>query len=183
MSKDSKDNDKDNVTNINIPEPSKPKEDYSTVKNKIKTELIDPSYYDDIKYNLEGRSNMKVIGDYTEIFSRILAGISSVVAFAAGFFGYNYISFIAGALNVLSLVLIIFSENAMKESKERNDVVNRLLTQLGLDKVVNIAVEPDKNLDNVVTDEKNLAHNADKMDNINKNTEKIIDDDLESEKS
>lgn len=118
------------------------RDDFSILRTKIKNELIDPSIYDDTKYNLRGRSHWKYIGDITEVISKILIGISSITAFAAGSFGNKYLSFVAGCLGVMSLVSLQFSSYSMKESKERNDIVNKLLTHVGLDNMVDIAPDP-----------------------------------------
>lgn len=120
-------------------------DDYSSVRSKIKKELIDPSYYNDVKYNLQWRSNWKWIGDVSEVLSKIFIGIAAVIAFASGFFGHTYLSFISGCLSTLSFITLHFSAYAMKESKESNYITNRLLEKLGLDDMVNIAIEPDEN--------------------------------------
>ena len=59
----------------------------------------------------------------------------------SGFFGYSYLSFISGCFSTLSLLFLHFSAYAMKESKERNDIVNRLLEKLDLDDMVDISTE------------------------------------------
>ena len=116
---------------------------YSSLASKIKNELIDPTYYNDVESNLICRSNLKIAGDILEIFSKIFIGISSVFAFAAGFFGYKYMSFISGCTSLLALLFYQFSSYTMKESKERNDIVNRIFKKIGLDDMVNIAVDQD----------------------------------------
>lgn len=109
--------------------------------NKIRTELVEPTYYSDVKYNIGSKSRWKFIGDLTETLSRIFSGLGTILAFAAGFFNYSLFSFIAGCFGITSLVLLQFSSYSMKESKERTDQVNILLEQIGIDKIANIAID------------------------------------------
>src|SRR5581483_1250606 len=92
--------------------------------NRIKKELVDKSYYNDIKFNLKWKSYWKVIADVSETLAQILIGISAVLAFASGFFEYTLLSFIAGCFGTASLVLYKFSSYSMGESKERTAQVN-----------------------------------------------------------
>lgn len=108
---------------------------------KIKKELVEKNYYDDVKSNLASKSRWKTIGDLSEAFSHILTGISAVLAFAAGFFDHKILSFVAGCLATGSLVLLQFSSYSMKESKERTDQVNKILDKLGIEEIANITVD------------------------------------------
>lgn len=115
--------------------------DYTSIRNKIKNDLIDPTYYDDIKNGLMSRSVWKYVGDAFETLSKIFVGLSSIFAFAAGFFGYNYLSFISGCLSISSLVFLQFASYSMTESKESNDTANKILGNLGINKLENIAIQ------------------------------------------
>lgn len=113
----------------------------TNLTNKIRKELVEVTYYDDIKYNIHSRSRWKIIGDTTEAIAHIFTGITAILAFAAGFFNFAMFSFIAGCLGTASLVLLQFSSYAMKESKERTEQVNRMLTSLGIDRIVDITID------------------------------------------
>lgn len=127
-------------------------ENYSSLAYKIKKELVDNTYYNDVKKNLKGRSNWKYVADIFEVFSKIFIGLASVLAFASGFFGYTYMSFISGCLSILSLIFLQFSSYAMKESKERNEIVNKIFKKIGLDEMVDISTDPnDEDLVKVIT--------------------------------
>lgn len=105
--------------------------------------LIDEAYYRDLKYNLTSKSRWKFIGDVSETLSQICVGTSSVLAFASGFFeDIDILAFVAGTVGVGSLVLLQFSSYAMKESSERTQQVNVILTKLGLETIPDIVVEP-----------------------------------------
>ena len=105
----------------------------------IKTDLINPTYFSDIKSNLRSRSFWKTTGEITDAFSKIFTGVAAIIAFAAGFFGYTFLAFIAGCFSTASLVLNHFSSYAMVQSKQHTDEVNEELSKLGLDNIINIA--------------------------------------------
>ena len=115
--------------------------DNTDLKNKIQEELIEKTYYNDIKWNLRSRSIWKGVGDATEALSQILTGAATILAFAAGFFNYAMLSFIAGCLGTGALVFLKFSSYSMKESKERTEEVNQILIKLGMAPVVNVAID------------------------------------------
>lgn len=112
----------------------------SVLVDKIRKELVDVSYYEDVKYNIESKSRWKFLGDVSEGIAQLLMGVSSILAFAAGAFNYTVLSFIAGAIGVGSLVLLRISAYAMKESSERTAQVNRVLDQIGINKIPDIVI-------------------------------------------
>ena len=106
--------------------------------NKIKTDLVEKNYYDDINYNIKSKSRWKIIGDITEALSHIFIGFSTILAFSSGFFDNRLLSFIAGCFGTAAFVLLRFSSYSMKESRERTEQVNILLKNLGLDPMSDI---------------------------------------------
>ena len=109
--------------------------------NKIRSELVDESYYNDIKYNLSSKSRWKFIGDISEALAYLCSGLSTMLAFSSGFFSIRLLPFIAGCFGTGSLLLFIFSSYAMKESKERTKQVNYLLSDLGIHKIPDIVID------------------------------------------
>lgn len=105
------------------------------MEDKIKTELVNPNYYNDIKRSIRGKSRWKFIGDFTEAISHIFTGISVILSFACGFFDDLVLSFIAGVFGIIALVLLKFSHYAINESKERTEEVNILLNKLKIDEI------------------------------------------------
>lgn len=109
--------------------------------DKIRTDIIEKNYYNDIKYNIRCKSVCKFTGDLTENLAYISIGISSIFSFAAGFFDNMYLSFISGLFGVISLSLLKFSSYSMKESKERTEQVNIILKKLGIEDIPDIVIE------------------------------------------
>ena len=103
-------------------------------KNRINN-LINQNYYSDLKYNIGSKSRLKIISDWSDGLAQLLMGISVVLAFAAGYFDHYILSFIAGCMGTISMVVLKFSSYAMKESKERTDQVNLILRKLGIDTI------------------------------------------------
>lgn len=108
--------------------------------DKIESKLIEPVYYNDVKRSVREKAIFKFVGDISETLSQIALGISSVFAFSAGFFNMNILAFVAGCLGTMAIVLSKFSSYALKESKERTEQVNIILTQLGIEKIPDIVV-------------------------------------------
>lgn len=104
-------------------------------------ETISEQNYSDIKRGLFGRSCWKITGDITETIAHICIGASSIIAFASGFFGISYLAFISGSLSTASVLLLKLSSYSMRESKERTEEINRILTKLGLDTIVDISID------------------------------------------
>lgn len=111
-----------------------------SIQEKIKTELIENRYYNDIKYNINSKSRCKFTADFTEYLSYILTGIAVILSFAAGFFDNIWLSFASGCFGTTSLALLKFSSYAMSESKERTNQVNIILKKLGIEEIPDISV-------------------------------------------
>ena len=105
---------------------------------RIRTELIEVNYYNDIKYNIRSKSRWKFMSDFTEASSYIFTGISVILSFACTSFDNTNLSFAAGVFGTIALVLLKFSSYALSESKERTNQVNILLKKLEIDEIPNI---------------------------------------------
>lgn len=109
--------------------------------DKIRTEILERNYYNDINYNIRCKSVCKFTGDLVENLSYITIGLTSIFSFAAGFFDNIYLAFISGLFGVLSMSLLKFSYYAMKESRERTEQVNIILRRLGIEEIPDIVIE------------------------------------------
>lgn len=113
----------------------------SEIAEKIRKELVEPNYYRDVEYNIISKSRWKIIADVTEAFGNILIAVAAILAFAAGFFDYQLLSFFAGCTGTLSFTLLRFSSYSMKESWERTQQVNMLLEKLGISTIPDITID------------------------------------------
>lgn len=112
-----------------------------SITAKIQTDLINPSYYDDVEYNIYGKSQCKLLGDVFEAIAQISIGVCTILTFAAGVYNINTLSFVAGAIGVVSLVFFRLSSYAMRESKERTEQINRILEKLKMDTIPDIVID------------------------------------------
>jgi hypothetical protein len=120
---------------LNIDKPSQ------ELNDKIMKELIEPTYYNEVKSYLSSRYRWKNIGDICEVFGKIFAGCSSVLAFSSGVFKIDILSFLAGCFGIIALIFMQFSSYSMKESKERTDEINIMLNKLGISEIPNTAID------------------------------------------
>lgn len=152
--------------------------------DKIVKELVEPAYYDDVKYNINSRNRWKKISDITSAFSQILFGISIIMSFAVGFFDINMLSFISGSIGVSAMVVMKISSYAMNESRERTNQINIILKKLNISEIPDITIDPTinnimkKDLEisdiimkqdlevNVVSDNSNETENLDNDTNV-----------------
>lgn len=109
------------------------------LRKTIITELIEPSYYSDVKEMLEGRKCWRITSDVFTTLSKISVGFASVFSFASGTYQNQTFSFVAGSVSVISLILLQFSSYAAKESKEKTDGLNLILKKLSINDVPEIA--------------------------------------------
>lgn len=112
-----------------------------SLKRDIKTKLINPTYYHEIQNNLKNRDEWKTVGNVFDTLSHLLNGIATILAFAAsGFPDYKILSFIAGCVGVCSLVCRQFSSYALNETNMKTTEVNKILTKLGMEEIVDTSI-------------------------------------------
>lgn len=110
----------------------------SDLADRIKRELINETYYRDVKHTLISKSAWKIIGDITEALAHIGIGATAILAFSAGYFDHAILSYISGCVCTISLVLSRFSAYSLKESKERTRQVNAILQELGISQIADV---------------------------------------------
>ncbi len=108
---------------------------YEPVADKIKKELIIPTFYKDVKLGLCSRTTWKIIGFGTDIISKILVGASTILSFADGYYKIPSLTFAAGASTTVSLVLSGFSIYAVRQANYRTEEINMTLEKIGVDKL------------------------------------------------
>src|SRR5271154_2987514 len=108
---------------------------------RITKNLIEPAYYNDIQNNIQDRKFWKKTGDIMDAIAKAIAGIGTVLAFAAGFFQYTLLSFLSGCFGTTALVLLHLSAYAYSESINCTMEANKVLDALGLPQLVNIITE------------------------------------------
>jgi hypothetical protein len=131
----------------------------SSLRKTIMTELIEPSYFTDVKEMLEDRKSWRNTADNFSTLSKTFVGLCGVFSFASGNYQNQNFSFIAGTISVLSLVCLQFSSYAKKESKRKTDDLNKILSKL------NISNMPEFNSENYKNNNKNDDIDLENQDN------------------
>lgn len=109
---------------------------------RITKNLVEPTYYNDVQTNISARKTWKQISDYTSATSKCFSGVSTILAFAAGFFQCMILSFIAGCFGTISLVLSHCSSYASAQCEKVTTDVNKILSELKITELVDVVTDP-----------------------------------------
>jgi hypothetical protein len=102
---------------------------------KILVQIIEPSYFLDIKSIIKSRRRWHMCGHVFETISKILIACSGILSFSSGYYDIPILGFLAGSSSTLSLASVQFSSYCFKESKDNTEELNKLLTKINLDTV------------------------------------------------
>jgi len=105
------------------------------VKADIMTTLVEPSYYNDVKETLKGRSCWRISGHVFETLSKIFLAVAGVLSFSAGVYDDKLLSFIAGTFSTVSLATFQLSSYSFKQNKKNTLELNQLLTKLDIEEI------------------------------------------------
>lgn len=115
------------------------------LSKKISKDLLEKTYFNDVKRNLRERCLCKCVGDISEAIAHIFTGVSVVLSFAAGFFDLYILSFLAGCFGTLGIIMLQCSSYSMRESRERTEEINIILERLGISDLPDIAIDSANN--------------------------------------
>lgn len=102
--------------------------------------LVSYSYKRDVADTVYGRFSWRKWSNAGEAAAKVLAGAATVMAFAAGVYSVDSLSFVAGSLGTAGLVCMTLSAYAARESRERTDQLNAVLEHVGVAGVPDLAV-------------------------------------------
>jgi hypothetical protein len=117
-------------------------EDKENIRKMVAKDLVNRAEMD-----VEKRRWYRHVADTTETLGKFLAGLTSILAFSATAFQAQskILSFLAGIVGTVGVVLSGWSQYASKESDERLSRLNVILRSLGLSPV---PADPDTNNNN-----------------------------------
>lgn len=95
-------------------------------------EMIDALYVSDVASSSKGRTLWKKVADASEASSMAFSGLSSILAFASGFYNIPTLAFVAGTFSTAALAFLTFSAYSVRESRERTARLNKTLDALGI---------------------------------------------------
>src|SRR5690606_38261626 len=73
------------------------------------------------------------IANVLYIFSKLLTLVGAVLAFSETYFKVTYLSFIAGAITLMSVLILQLGDFSQKESKRKTYMANEILRSLNID--------------------------------------------------
>jgi len=104
--------------------------------------MINKQYKDDVELALCCRSCCKNTADVMETLCHVIVGLSAIVAFAAGLWDMKILTYVAGIMNIVSIVLSKFAGYNTSESKQYTIEINKITTQIGVGQIVDISDDP-----------------------------------------
>ena len=105
------------------------------LRQDILTNLIEPSFKEDINNNLKLKKKFKKLGLFFETVSKLFVGISSILSFSSGMYKYQILAFLAGTSSVVSLVTLQYSSYSYRESKKISVEINSVLGKLHIETI------------------------------------------------
>jgi hypothetical protein len=111
------------------------------LRAKVFATIVAPNFEAEIRDLSSARHRWRKVANFFEGFAQLAILVSTITAAAAGFYPSSTISFITSALCASSLAMSKFVSYAESESGERNTILNRLLSYLGLSPVPSISAE------------------------------------------
>lgn len=104
--------------------------------------LLESAYLAGAESSISGRDAWRKVSDATETVSRILAGVTSILCFAASVYADPVLSFVAGSIGTAGITLAGFSTYASRESKERLSRLNAILVDVDMTPVTDAPASP-----------------------------------------
>jgi hypothetical protein len=84
----------------------------------IEEQVILPSIQQEVELLIKSKKVWFKISIVTETLSQICAAVATILSFSSGIFQYQILSFLAGSINILSLMLLLFSKYSTDKSKQ-----------------------------------------------------------------
>lgn len=83
----------------------------------LEEQVILPSVQQEVERLIKSKKIWLIVSAVTEVLSHICSAIASVLTFAAGFYKLELLSFLSGVINVISLLLLLFSKFSNEKHK------------------------------------------------------------------
>ena len=112
--------------------PALPPRTYADLGPSIFADVIAPAFRAEVEDLSAWRHRWRKAANFFEALAIAVGVLSTVLAFAAGFFRVPLLSFVAGLLMAVSTGLLTYSKFGNHESSERTASLNRLLLQVGI---------------------------------------------------
>ena len=101
-------------------------------KKMIIQEILRPAIKDDIKSGTHDRKFWTHVETWCLTAAQIFAGLSAFAAFASGFFKVEFVSYIAGTLGIIGILMSRFASYAHTQIIQQVNALNTSLESIGL---------------------------------------------------
>lgn len=134
-------------------------------RKEIVDKIVKKNYVKEINDFIQNRRRWKKHGRNFETGSKIFIGIGSILSFASGVYDSKELSFAAGAISVISMVLLQYATFSYRESSKSTQDLNILLDSIGIKKIpeMNATLQSDDIHHRPPTQTTNSQQNPDPM--------------------
>jgi hypothetical protein len=123
--------------------------------DKIKLEIIEPTYRTEIIEFINSRRRWRSSGIIFQTCSKLCLGVGSILSFSSGIYLEYNLNFYAGTITTLALIALQFSSFSFRESKLATKELNILLKTLKIedmpDVLSSVKIEDNSKIDNTET--------------------------------
>jgi hypothetical protein len=102
------------------------------LKIRIEKELLEPSYYDEVKTIIRNKEYWHNTGKVFEVISKLLISSGCVLSFSSGYYQNPTLSFISGSISTCSLAMIQFSTFCYKEEQKNRAYMSKILNKFNI---------------------------------------------------
>jgi hypothetical protein len=96
----------------------------------VENRLVNNSILIEVEDLIVSRIKWRKISNISEFIAHVLLIVTTILAFTGGIYEFKLLYFFTGCASTTALGLLKFSSYAIKESKERTETLNVLLTRL-----------------------------------------------------
>jgi len=94
--------------------------------NTVEEQVILPDLQQEIIQLIKNKRRWNFVRVLTETTSQICGAIATILSFSSGIYKYDILSFLAGSINILSLLLLLFSNYSEKQVKKALDELEQI---------------------------------------------------------
>lgn len=115
---------------------------HGELQTYLEEQVVLPSIQQEVEKLIKSKKIWYYLSIISETISQICSAIATILSFSAGFYQLSILSFLSGIINIISLLLLLFT----KYCNEQN---NRCITQLQKIPIFNI-IRQNNNSNNII---------------------------------
>lgn len=84
----------------------------------IEEQVVLPNIQSNVESLMRNKTRWQRVSTVSETLSQIFMCIATILSFSSGIYSYQILSFLAGVSNIISLLLLLFSNYSDKKSRQ-----------------------------------------------------------------